>query len=273
MTAAESRPHEAASESPTTATSSILAAAVAYAKAGIPVFPCRPGGKEPLTGNGFHSATTDPERIALWWRRWPEANVAMPTGMPTFDVLDVDQRSSGNGWDTFHEMRRLGLLVGAVRLVRTPSGGLHCYFPGTTQRSSTLTNMHIDFKATGGYVLLPPSHVVTEEYAGGYLERESRSHGAPLQWAEVQRLLIQKPGPPLTGSMTLSAAASSGPARRLQQARQGERNSILFWAACRAFEGAADLGEVVEAALSVGLGHLEIAATVESARMTVERAS
>lgn len=274
MTTAESRPHEAASESPTTATSSILAAAVAYAKTGIPVFPCRPRDKRPLTAKGFHGATTDRSRIELWWRRWPEANVAMPTGRQTFDVLDVDQRSSGDGWDTFHEMRRLGLLVGAVRLVVTPSGGLHCYFPGTEQRSSTLTHRHVDFKAVGGYVLLPPSYVQTEEYSGHYREKESRPQGAPLHWATVQRRIGQKGAQPLIAPLARPwADAASGPARRLQQARHGERNSILFWAACRAMEGAADLGEVVEAARSVGLADREISTTVHSARATVERAS
>lgn len=273
MTAAESRPHEAASESPTKATASILSAALGYAKADIPVFPCRPEGKEPLTGDGFRSATTDLDRIAYWWRRWPEANVAMPTGMQTFDVLDVDQRLSGNGWAAFHEMRRLGLLAGAVRLVWTPSGGLHCYFSGTSQRSSRLTGMHIDFKATGGYVLLPPSHVVTDAYAGRYRETESRPQGAPLQWSRVQRLMVPRVGRPLTRPLALSKAASSGPVRRLQEARHGERNNVLFWAACRAMEGAADLGEVVEAARSVGLSDREIAATVNSARRTVVRAS
>lgn len=273
MTAAESRPHEAASESPTKVTPPILSAALAYAKAGIPVFPCRPGGKEPLTGDGFRSATTNLDRIQYWWRRWPEANVAMPTGVQTFDVLDVDQRASGNGWTAFGKMRRMGLLAGAMRLVWTPSGGLHCYFPGTPQRSSQLSGMHIDFKATGGYVLLPPSHVVTEDYAGAYVEKESRPEGAALQWAEVQRVMTPVIRRPPTTTLTTLRPANSGPARRLQRARPGERNNLLFWAACRAFEGVAELADVVEAARSVGLDDSEIAATVNSARMTVGRAS
>ncbi|MBI5444670.1 MAG: bifunctional DNA primase/polymerase, partial [Deltaproteobacteria bacterium] len=44
------------------ATGDLLAEALAYAGAGIPVFPCRPNGKEPLTGRGFLDASTDPEQ-------------------------------------------------------------------------------------------------------------------------------------------------------------------------------------------------------------------
>ncbi|MBD4580751.1 DNA primase, partial [Xanthomonas citri pv. citri] len=36
------------------------AAARELAAAGVPVFPCVPGGKRPLTEHGFHDATTDP---------------------------------------------------------------------------------------------------------------------------------------------------------------------------------------------------------------------
>jgi hypothetical protein len=41
----------------------LLKAALTYARRGIPVFPCQPGGKKPLTYNGFWEATTDPQRI------------------------------------------------------------------------------------------------------------------------------------------------------------------------------------------------------------------
>ena len=54
--------------------------ALVYAGRGIPVFPCEPGGKRPLPADGFPEATTDEARIRWWWGRWPQANVAIPTG-------------------------------------------------------------------------------------------------------------------------------------------------------------------------------------------------
>ena len=40
---------------------------------------------------------------------------------------------------------------------RTPSGGLHAYFTGTSQRNGHLPGQHLDFRSAGGYVLVPPS--------------------------------------------------------------------------------------------------------------------
>lgn len=58
----------------------LFKAALSYARRGIPVFPCEPGGKRPLTYNGFWDATTDIGRVKAWWSRWPDANVGVPTG-------------------------------------------------------------------------------------------------------------------------------------------------------------------------------------------------
>jgi hypothetical protein len=98
------------------------------------VFPCRPNNpdcrdpkcrrcKAPLTEHGFEDATTDPEVIRAWWARWPAANVAIATGAPGPDVLDVDVKPGGSGWPALRRLKRAGLLTGAARLVRTPSGG------------------------------------------------------------------------------------------------------------------------------------------------------
>jgi hypothetical protein len=40
-----------------------LAAALRYAQAAWPVFPCVPGEKVPATRHGFLDATTDPDKI------------------------------------------------------------------------------------------------------------------------------------------------------------------------------------------------------------------
>ena len=65
-----------------------LRAALSYARErGWSVLPL--DGKQPLTEHGVHDATTDPDVIEAWWRRWPDANVGLATGRGLF-VVDVD---------------------------------------------------------------------------------------------------------------------------------------------------------------------------------------
>jgi len=56
---------------------SLLAAALDDARRGIPVFPCHPADKRPLTRNGFKDATTDEQQIRAWWQQWPDALIGM----------------------------------------------------------------------------------------------------------------------------------------------------------------------------------------------------
>src|SRR5262245_61907669 len=84
-----------------------LSRALAYARHGWPVFPCQPGDKEPATRHGFRDATTDPGQITWWWERQPLANLAIATGLPGPDVLDVDQRGpAGSGFAACHQLQR-----------------------------------------------------------------------------------------------------------------------------------------------------------------------
>ena len=93
--------------------------ALAYASRGWPVFPCQPGSKEPATRHGFHDATTDPDQIRSWWQRQPDANLAIATGVPGPDVLDVDQHGqAGSGYAALSRLKRAGLLDGAGAIVR-----------------------------------------------------------------------------------------------------------------------------------------------------------
>ena len=50
-----------------TSTPTMFEAALQYARSGIPVFPCNPLDKKPLTPNGFYDATTDEAQITAWW--------------------------------------------------------------------------------------------------------------------------------------------------------------------------------------------------------------
>src|SRR6516162_8172500 len=131
-------------------TNPTLAQALDYAARGWKVFPCLPGQKIPATKHGYLDATTDTPQITDWFGRQPGWNLAIATGAPGPDVLDVDQHGpAGNGFAAFARLRAAGLLAGASAYVRTPSGGLHAYFTGTAQRCGHLPDSHLDFRSTG----------------------------------------------------------------------------------------------------------------------------
>src|SRR5690606_39132880 len=75
-------------------------AAVRLAVSGVPVFPCVSGEKRPLTRHGFQEASVDLAQVAAWWHRWPSANIGIPSGaLSGVDVVDVDRKPDGNGFD------------------------------------------------------------------------------------------------------------------------------------------------------------------------------
>lgn len=172
-------------------TEQLLAAALGYAARGWPVFPCKSGRKVPNTVRGFLDATTDPAVIRAWWSADAQDNVAIATGTPAVDVLDVDTRPGGDGWAALNRLIRAGLTTGASAMVRTRSGGLHLYFTGTGQPCGKLPRHYLDLKATGGYVLVPPSYVEADDNgpAGAYELLEERDATGRLDWQAVRQLL------------------------------------------------------------------------------------
>jgi hypothetical protein len=243
-----------------------LAAALRYAAAW-PVFPCVPGEKVPATRHGFLDATTDPDKIIWWWSRGPDRNVAIATGAPCPDVLDVDVHKRGNGFAAFSRLRREGLLDGASAYIRTPSGGLHAYFAGSQQGNGRLPRHHLDFRSKGGYVVAPPSQVGGRHYEP--IKRADR-HGG-LDWATITRLLDPEPQQRSPQSADRPADAH-WLAEWVARQHEGNRNDGLFWSANRALDaGLTDLGELADAARSTGLDEREIARTLASARRHADR--
>jgi hypothetical protein len=254
----------------------MLTWALAYAAAGTPVFPCAVAGKAPITANGFHDATTDSDQIRAWWTRTPDANIAAPTGTPGFDVLDIDVHPGGAGWPAYHRAKEAGLTDGWFRAIQTPSGGLHLHYPGTDQRNGSLRGLHLDFRATGGYVLLPPSPGQTKTYSRRYeLIRRHDEAARPLDWAAITALLVPAPAPrPFDPTRQPAPGADPTPwlAGHVAKQTEGNRNNALFWAACRAAEaGTTDYAPLVEAAVAAGLPEHQATRTVRSARTVIAR--
>jgi bifunctional DNA primase/polymerase-like protein len=248
-------------------TGAALRHALGYARRGWPVFPCAPGEKNPATRHGYRDATTDERPVTAWFTRNPLWNVAIATGAPGPDVLDVDDHGrAGNGYAAFARLSRAGLLDGASAYVRTPSGGLHAYFAGSAQRNGHLPAHHLDFRSRGGYVLAPPSCVGGKPYQ---LIWEVEADGG-LGWVTVTTLLghqqqIARPQPHHAPGRDLSHLA-----RWVAAQHEGNRNAGLFWAANRALDAdpAADLSPLAVAARQAGLPDPEITRTLNSARHT-----
>ncbi|MFV0257468.1 MAG: bifunctional DNA primase/polymerase [Acidimicrobiales bacterium] len=251
---------------------SLRDAALVCASNGVPVFPSVPGAKRPLTRRGFTEATTDQRRIARWWDRWPQANIGLPTGNGGVDVVDVDRHSLGSGFTALERARKAGLVDGWACVVRTPSGGLHLYYPadaGRSQASWSVGEAHIDFRGTGGYVLIPPSRIVTSDNGSvGYELVVTGHHPSPLD-AVALRECIQPHRPSRRAISSAPVRGGERIATWLAGRPEGNRNRALFWAACRYAEGAIPedhahdlLGAAAEQA---GLSPREVAATIRSA--------
>src|SRR3984957_4089194 len=240
----------------------LLAAALVYAAAGWPVFPCRPDAKIPATKHGCKDATTSPPTICAWWQR-AAYNVAIATGAPGPDVLDVDVHATGSGWAAYHRLKAAGMIAGGLRMVRTRSGGLHVYFAGTTQRNGSLPGAHLDFRAAGGYVLAPPSTVGGAPYE--LLFSHDDQHQT-FDWDAAVELLA----PTEARRQGRGGCGTAGLVAFVSRLNEGERNRGLFWAACRAAdEGHAEaLDDLVAAAIGTGLSKTEAARTVASAAQT-----
>jgi putative DNA primase/helicase len=169
---------------------SMLDEALAWARAGTPVFPCNPqpdppdcepgrrraksplvpgpekdakGEKIPKTG-GLWRATTDERQIRSWWRKTPDALIGMPTGRRAgVFVVDLDPHGESAAETEARLIAAVGPLPPGPRAV-TQSGGLHLYFrlpegEADLPKNSAKRLDNIDWRGDGGYVIVPPSRM------------------------------------------------------------------------------------------------------------------
>jgi hypothetical protein len=216
--------------------------------------------------------------VSAWWRRWPAANIGLPTGAASgADVVDVDLHTGGSGYHPFELARAAGYAEGWAWLVRTPSGGLHAYFLRTPsagsveQRSWQLPGRHMDFRGDGGYIVAPPSQLAStdgrtrpyELIAVATHELRSLDAVALREFLDPPRPFPGRPASPSRGSRPdlLAEWVAAQP--------EGGRNAGLFWAACRMAEDGCDVQQthvvLGEAARSAGLPDREAERTIRSA--------
>jgi hypothetical protein len=151
---------------------------------------CHRAGAHPMTLRGVADATTDPLRITWWWRRFPQANLGLATGVG-FDVLVV-HGSEGDAarWSLLAEALRAG-----GPLVRTGGDGWHFYFAPTGAPSQLPWGLpRTEWRGLGGFVAAPPSR-----HPGGAVAAWVRDLDAPLPPAPAalqERLELGSPSWP-----------------------------------------------------------------------------
>jgi hypothetical protein len=230
-------------------------------------------------GHGVYDASTDPVRIRELFAAAPRATgYGIACGLPPYHLIGVDLDTK-SGTDSSVALRELALrhlfTIPETVVVLTPSGGRHLWLTGppdvVVPNSAGRLAPGIDIRGAGGYLVGPGSR--TDH--GVYATAPGTGQLAPATCpASLLRLLL----PPPRGSHPAPTAPGDhgrGLVQFVLSAHEGQRNTRLFWAACRAYEngiGAALADPLTEAARHTGLSEREARATIASAaRMTAHR--
>jgi hypothetical protein len=231
-------------------------------------------------GHGVYDASTDPVRIREMFSAAPWATgYGIACGLPPYHLIGVDLDTK-SGTDSSAALRELALrhlfTIPDTVVVLTPSGGRHLWLTGppdaVVPNSAGRLAPGIDIRGAGGYLVGPGSR--TDH--GVYGTVPGTAHLPPAACPPaLLRLLLP---PPRTGHPAPHPPGDHG--RGLVQfvmtAHEGQRNTRLFWAACRAYEngiGPLLAAPLTEAACHTGLTEREARATIASAaRMTGHRA-
>jgi Bifunctional DNA primase/polymerase, N-terminal len=197
-----------------------------------PSFPCNDL-KRPTCPNGFKDAAIPTHGLSPLWLRCPGVLVGVPTGSASgLAVLDVDIAKGGDGWWSANRGR-----LPSTRMHETRSAGLHVLFNHRAGLKCSVAKIApgIDVRAVGGYVIWWP--------ANGFSVVDHPLADWPEWLTPPEPARSSPPRRPATyNEATLKEAEAAtlrglrGAALRVEHAREGERNALCFWAACRAAE-------------------------------------
>nr|WP_313956501.1 bifunctional DNA primase/polymerase [Streptomyces sp. SAJ15] len=227
-------------------------------------------------GHGVYDASTDPDTIRALFAAAPWATgYGIACGVPPHHLVGVDldhkPATATDGLAAFARLaREHAFAVPHTVTVLTPSGGRHLWLtaPGNAPVHNSVGRLArgVDIRGLGGYLVGPGSRSSRGDYR--------RAPGSPL-WtpAPAPEALLRLLAPPRpvshprpTRPLTRHRAAAL--VAFVRASRPGERNSRLYWAACRACDAGADPAlthALLDAALSTGLPPHEAAATLASA--------
>ncbi|GAQ69688.1 hypothetical protein T45_01419 [Streptomyces turgidiscabies] len=269
----------------------MVAHALAYAQHGWSVFPL--AGKTPAIprvheaghpcrgecgqhGHGYHDATRDQAQILAWWGRYPSAGVGLPCTPNGLAVVDVDPRNGGHITLCRLEAEH-GPLPGTLMQI-TGGDGLHLVYAHPCTDLPGRLGPGIDVKANGYIVAAPSLHPSGARYAWS---GDGRFDHPLAPWPDVLGVRPATPRSyPLSKAAVRPISNLVGLVAFVLEAREGERNSRLFWAGCRSLElvraGKIDAGAVygclLDAAARIGLSEAEASRTLLSAERAPRRA-
>lgn len=247
---------------------SALRAALRLAEQGVRCFPCNDR-KHPASPRGFKDATARADDLKTLWRLYPGVLVGVPTG-ERFVALDIDlQHDTAREWFDKADLP-------PTRTHRTRSGGLHLLFNPSAGIKNTASKIArgVDTRGVGGFIVWWP--------AEGYEVKHGRVLAPVLQWlidAATPQLdpfaIYQLPDPAYKSDR--SEARLRGILATAAGAKEGERNSVTYWAACRINDMLADgdldtteqgnaFAALATVSMRIGLPAREVAQTIASAR-------
>ena len=212
---------------------SYLQSALHYAECGLFVFPCD-SQKSPYIKHGFKNASRNPEDIVRWWKQHRNASIGCACEASGIVVIDLDQKNGKEGISEISKIcKNHGIdPTGAFRVV-TPTGGQHYIFlydysSGPLKGGTDLLARGVDVKASGGYVILPPSKVNS-----GYYKMDGNTwSGTPAFLPERLRDLIKQTAArrPVVGCKAKGESANKALSRevkRVASTPEGNRNDQL----------------------------------------------
>jgi hypothetical protein len=181
-------------------TAPCLAAALAYRARGWSVIAVEPRGKRPLVvWRAFQHRVASVSEVEGWYRRWPEANVGIVTGVVSgLVVVDIDARHGGH--ESLAQLEDLqGLLRDTVEAA-TGGGGRHLYYAhpdGGLHPNRVAMHPGIDLRGDGGCVVAPPSmHPSGRRYAWARGRSPDEKALAPLPGWLLPGAQARRPGHP-----------------------------------------------------------------------------
>ncbi|MGW1883572.1 bifunctional DNA primase/polymerase [Streptomyces sp. NPDC001970] len=275
-----------------------LAHALSAAERGLPVIPLSPTklpalpsphrrdpqpvlcrGECGLPGHGVYDATTDPAGVRALFAATPWATgYGIACGRPPHHLIGIDldtKNAATGGTDSVTALRQLALqhlfTVPETVTVLTPSGGRHLWLSGppdvVVPNSASRLAPGIDVRGSGGYLVGPGS----VSAHGAYRLAPGTADLPPAHCPRALLRLIAPPARPHDPEPSYAgdrAPRGEGLVQFVRAAHEGQRNTRLFWAACRAYEngiGDALADALTEAAVRAGLTEREARATIASA--------
>lgn len=225
-----------------------------------------------LQPHAVQSFTTDEDHIRQMWELCPALNVGgrPPRGVV---VLDVDLKNDGvNTWNRisplpFDEWKPDTLTT------RSGSGGRHAWYrvPFDLPMVGKI-QPGIDVQHGNKQLVMPGS--VHPDTGNFYLCERWVWPPAMLPehwWSHVYEDL--RPARRVSPVALVTGSAARGLVNKVRNTSEGNRNDLLNWAAYEAALKGIDLdAELLEAALSIGLGEREIRSTLASARKAGRKA-